>query len=317
METIQQKIDRFYNAIKEKEAGKSDSRYKSWEYCHAIFMERHNQQSYTSNDYDLLALHLGFYLASWGMYRGSSFLLQRDYKTHIPVVTEIMNCKYKILWEFDPWQNSIDDALGLLFGNDGNGGLNALIKSAYGDTDSESAEDADGVAEKDEASETLITKILMGTFACVPAFDRFLRAGIANQKKIANSSNVPEDSLAYYVQSNEINNRDLTQSYTRNTCKELMKFVKEKRTCFQREDIMYEKGKRYPPMKCLDMYLWEIGYELSQVEILDKYCNGKSKYNQKKVDRIENYIFHTEKCYNETNIKDFKKRINSLNDETN
>ncbi len=40
---------------------------------------------------DMLALHLGFYLASWGMYRGSSFLLQKDYKVHVPIVKIIIN----------------------------------------------------------------------------------------------------------------------------------------------------------------------------------------------------------------------------------
>lgn len=33
-------------------------------------------------DLELLSLHLGFYLASWGMYRGSSGLLQKDFLIH-------------------------------------------------------------------------------------------------------------------------------------------------------------------------------------------------------------------------------------------
>ena len=41
---------------------------------------------------------LMFYLASWGMYRGSSFLLQKDYKIHIPVVEEVLKTKYNILF---------------------------------------------------------------------------------------------------------------------------------------------------------------------------------------------------------------------------
>jgi hypothetical protein len=45
-------------------------------------------------DYDYLSLQLSFYLASWGMYRGSSFLLQKDYKVHIPAVKELLNEKY-------------------------------------------------------------------------------------------------------------------------------------------------------------------------------------------------------------------------------
>ena len=49
-------------------------RYKSWEYCYQNFIEARNRELNRS-DIDALSLHLAFYLASWGMYRGSSFLL--------------------------------------------------------------------------------------------------------------------------------------------------------------------------------------------------------------------------------------------------
>ena len=300
METIQMKIDRFYNAIKNKEAGEADSRYKSWEYCHAIFMRKHSEMAQSKNyeltpgDADLLALHLGFYLASWGMYRGSSFLLQRDYKTHIKVVKEIMQEKYESLWDFVPSEDNIADALDRLFGKDGMSGLNENIKELYGGTTSEEAEEADSQNEETtsqkEGTETLITKILMGTFACVPAFDRFLRAGIANQKRIANDKEIDvsnvQASLAYYARKKSIGPRQLTQSYTRDTCRTLMEFVKEKRACFmdQKQKIEYEKDKSYPPMKRLDMYLWEIGYELSLVEYLKR-----ESVNLEKVKRIKEY----------------------------
>ena len=39
-----------------------------------------------NNDVDYLTLQLAFYLASWGMYRGSSELLQKDYLIHEPIV---------------------------------------------------------------------------------------------------------------------------------------------------------------------------------------------------------------------------------------
>ena len=38
---------------------------------------------------DEAALQLGFYLASWGMYRGSSFLLRRTYTVHEEVVERL------------------------------------------------------------------------------------------------------------------------------------------------------------------------------------------------------------------------------------
>ena len=63
-------------------------RYLSWQHCYNAFIL--NRSNVDDNTFDYLALHLAFYLASWGMYRGSSFLLQKDYKVHIPIVKIIM-----------------------------------------------------------------------------------------------------------------------------------------------------------------------------------------------------------------------------------
>ena len=67
-------------------------RYMSWRHCYNAFVENRNDADEKMLDY--LALHLAFYLASWGMYRGSSFLLQKDYKVHIPVVKILLEKKY-------------------------------------------------------------------------------------------------------------------------------------------------------------------------------------------------------------------------------
>ena len=67
----------------------SNHRFKSWEYCYTAFGNL--------DSVDYLSLHLAFYLASWGMYRGSSFLLQKDYRIHIPVVKELLSEKYDAL----------------------------------------------------------------------------------------------------------------------------------------------------------------------------------------------------------------------------
>ena len=63
----------FYDDARANENGRS----RSWEHCYRVFRDARTDPS---PDYDHLSLHLAFYLASWGMYRGSSFLLQKDYK---------------------------------------------------------------------------------------------------------------------------------------------------------------------------------------------------------------------------------------------
>lgn len=86
---------KFYKELKEDKNG----RYRSWEYCYKIFNEAHKANNVDDKFIDYLCLNLAFYLASWGMYRGSSFLLQRDYKVHKPIVEELLKEKYNCLWE--------------------------------------------------------------------------------------------------------------------------------------------------------------------------------------------------------------------------
>lgn len=84
-------IRTYYNETVEDPHG----RYLSWQHCYNAFTT--NRGGLDENTFDYLALHLAFYLASWGMYRGSSFLLQKDYKVHIPVVKILMEEQYNLL----------------------------------------------------------------------------------------------------------------------------------------------------------------------------------------------------------------------------
>ena len=87
LDSIINSSKKFYECLNNDE----NCRYRSWEHCYSHFMRSRGQKNV---DYDYLSLQLSFYLASWGMYRGSSFLLQKDYKVHIPAVKELLNEKY-------------------------------------------------------------------------------------------------------------------------------------------------------------------------------------------------------------------------------
>ena len=153
----------FYNDLKVDENG----RYRSWEHCYSHFIKARESKEV---DYDYLSLQLAFYLASWGMYRGSSFLLQKDYKVHIPVVKELLNEKYDVLAGID--------CIG--FKNDSNQKLlqdiNSFLEQYYDKIRHKVKEQE----LKNQLSFTLIMKILMGTLGCVPAYDRYFIAGIKN-----------------------------------------------------------------------------------------------------------------------------------------
>lgn len=47
-----------------------------------------------------------------------------------------------------------------------------------------------GSALKNNLSDTLITKILMGTLGCVPAYDRYFVSGIRSQKIASGTYNI-------------------------------------------------------------------------------------------------------------------------------
>jgi hypothetical protein len=63
---IHAKIEAFFA-----EAGEH-GRYLSWDHCYGYFQR--NSPEIIAADRDHAALHLGFYLASWGMYRPRGFL---------------------------------------------------------------------------------------------------------------------------------------------------------------------------------------------------------------------------------------------------
>ena len=94
MDAIDELIDAaqaFFEDARANENGRS----RSWEHCYRVFRDARTDPS---PDCDYLSLHLAFYLASWGMYRGSSFLLQKDYKVLVPIVEKILKPEYDCLF---------------------------------------------------------------------------------------------------------------------------------------------------------------------------------------------------------------------------
>src|ERR1700739_3260919 len=72
-------------------------RYRSWEHCYQYFQGA--TPAAVAADRDVAALRLGFYLASWGMYRGSGFLLQHAYTVHLGVIDCLAEPRFSLLWE--------------------------------------------------------------------------------------------------------------------------------------------------------------------------------------------------------------------------
>lgn len=213
--------DTFYKTLQNDPNG----RYRSWEYCYKCF---HDAREDLNPDYDMLCLNLAFYLASWGMYRGSSFLLQKDYKVHLPVVQELLKNDYNQLFGIECFRIKEREIQKLITR------LYTLISNYY-ETIRASVKSLDI---KSELSGTLITKILMGTLGCVPAYDRYFINGIKNLEVSTGSFSIT--SLKKLADFYELNSQKLE--------------VARKRLLVNDLD--------YPQMKLLDMGFWQIGLEL-------------------------------------------------------
>lgn len=187
-----------------KNNNKEYQRYNSWNHCFKAFKD-------LNQDSDFLALNLAFYLASWGMYRGSSNLLDKDYKVHVEAINIIKQFAHLRCDENNEVSiNSIEDILIL---------VNKLSIYYKGHTVT--------------PTDTLISKIILGTLGCIPAFDRFFIQGVKNEKQ--HFTTLKKRSLNKLFQFINENEKQL------NTLKEVYP--------------------QYSIMKLIDMYYWQIGYD--------------------------------------------------------
>lgn len=145
-----------YETIKNKD---KNHRYWSWDQCRTCFN--------SDADNDTKALHLASYLASWGMYRGSGGLLQKNYKLQVGAIDILLRPVYTSLHCYN--------------GNDFQLNYSDLLLELCSELrlyfESEPFERG-GDQMKISATDTLITKIVLGTLACTPAYDEFLKSGL-------------------------------------------------------------------------------------------------------------------------------------------
>jgi hypothetical protein len=133
------------------------ARYASFDYCFNYFQDardaRETVRLGSGNQLVVSCLQLGFYLASWGMMRGSGGLHRRSLRELVPVVQAIA-AEPSSTWELDVPAYSEAGIVAVLE-------LSERIRTAY----------------PFAASPVLVTKTMLGVYGCIPAFDRFFRLG--------------------------------------------------------------------------------------------------------------------------------------------
>ena len=153
-------LENWSKEIIENSSNPAYHRYTSFDYCYGYFYNHRKDAKWLANKQNIekSCLHLGFYLASWGMYRGSTTLLWSSFKVYEPLIKGVIANQDRKAWEIDVDNYSKN--------RENLSKLHELIKGKMKQ-----------ILNK-WPSETLVTKIMLGIFGCTPAFDINVKSGL-------------------------------------------------------------------------------------------------------------------------------------------
>ena len=214
--TLNDTIRRYYR----EQCVPPNARGRSWDHCHRFFRKHVDRGDLLCVE-DHAALHLGFYLASWGMHRGR-FLREHAYTVHKPVIHVLASSRFSDLWQPDLGTRREDIELAGMIMD-----LVKTVEATYREL---------MVKKQQEEMGLVVTKVLLGTVGCLPARDTYFEKGFKHEGNTYGSLN-----------------RSFVQRVL-DFCAENRSTLKE----LQRE-IVEAGGPQYPLMKLVDMYFWQIG----------------------------------------------------------
>ncbi|MFA5643243.1 MAG: hypothetical protein WC949_01655 [Candidatus Paceibacterota bacterium] len=219
MNSVRKSLDRFLEGRGRNKGRKPDERYASFDFCYNYFYSFYKENRLfelaDEENLQMSCLQIGFYLASWGMMRGSSFLLEKSVRNFKDLIIQISKMDQK-LWNIDA-DNYTSENISLLLD------CRKRIISA--------------LREENKPSDTLVTKIMLGIFANIPAFDQYFRKSLkvhsVNRKSLLKIKELYEE------------NKDIFDSYKIRT----FDFLTAKET-----DILYTKAKLIDMCGFMDGY---------------------------------------------------------------
>lgn len=244
------------------------NRLKSWDECY-LFCQKHysqlSEEHIDSDALDLATTQLAFYLASFGMYRGTDLLQCSRYVLE-PVIKDVFGKVRE--HQLRPWQTEFDPKVVKELRDTVNETLSETLRNKAG------REDAN-------VTQTLSSKILLGMLACTPAYDELYKAGIKHFKKIVKNWTDGEQVSPEYRKLVS----KLSSGFSERSMKALNDFLKEPQTRKFFNDLPYffedlsvnpdgtdcprlkVEGKDedipYPLMRKVDLFFWKIGEKLN------------------------------------------------------
>lgn len=198
-------------------------RYSTFDFCY-----HHFQKDDYLQDIEKSCFILWGYLGSWGMLRGSSFLLQDKNPTHFIKFIEYLSTIEKDYWNMDPNDFKDDNK------------RKRLIE-IYNESKAIIIPD-------NQAHLTLLTKILLATIGSTPAFDRYFRNSF---RKISQLTENPCSFTAF----NDNSLKTISNFYSDNQA-DIDKLSQE---IFVLDFQNNRTTLNYPKAKIIDMYGFQLG----------------------------------------------------------
>ena len=156
---VKKSINQYLEGNGKNKGRKPNERYASFDFCYNYFYSfyKRNKLNELADEKNLQmsCLQLGFYLASWGMMR-NSFLLEKSIKNYKNLIVVISKMNPK-LWEIDVDKYDEENIELLL-------NCKKQIVEVLG--------------KENKPSDTLVSKIMLGIFANIPAYDKYFRKSL-------------------------------------------------------------------------------------------------------------------------------------------
>jgi len=156
---VKKSINQYLEGNGKNKGRKPNERYASFDFCYNYFYSfyKRNKLNELADEKNLQmsCLQLGFYLPSWGMMR-NSFLLEKSIKNYKNLIVVISKMNPK-LWEIDVDKYDEENIELLL-------NCKKQIVEVLG--------------KENKPSDTLVSKIMLGVFANIPAYDKYFRKSL-------------------------------------------------------------------------------------------------------------------------------------------
>jgi hypothetical protein len=181
------------------------------------------------------------------MYRGSTFIRWKDYNIYKGVVATLLKPKFNDLWDLTYYDALLNGEIEISKNSYKIGKFfelkDDLTQSLEAHKTITKFSGLEIVQEPKNVTDTLITKILLGTMGCVPAYDNYFLKGLRTKGISPHNG------------------------FNKRSFMEVMNFCKVNLTEFQKVKIPIAHSEYYYPlMKIVDMYFWTVGVEENNKE---------------------------------------------------